>query len=134
MGGELHAARAEVVRPRFSSVVVPAWMHTVAPSSSLALFTTQLLVHQEALAIVVGHGGKHQAHAAIAGAGPGSVARQDVDLAGLQRGEALLAVRGVKRTLEASPNTAAATARQTSTSIPLYSPLEIGEEKPAGHR
>src|SRR5690606_23214259 len=50
----------------------------------------QLLVHQEALTVVVGHAGEVQAQCRIARAGPGGVARQDVDFAGLQRGEALL--------------------------------------------
>src|SRR3954454_10870208 len=38
---------------------------------------------------------------------------------------------GVKRTLPASPNTAAATARQRSTSMPRQTPLESGCENPA---
>src|SRR3972149_2529278 len=41
------------------------------------------------------------------------------------------AVNGVYLTLLASPNTAAATARQTSTSRPFHTPFESGWEKPA---
>src|SRR5690606_18197425 len=50
----------------------------------------ELLVHQEALAVVVGHAGEVEAHGRVTRAGPGGVARQHVDIAGLQRGEALL--------------------------------------------
>ena len=45
--------------------------------------------------------------------------------------ETRCAVSGVKRTLAASPNTAAATAWQRSTSIPRQTPLESGCENPA---
>ncbi len=41
-----------------------------------------------------------------------------------------LAVSGLKDTFEASPNTAAATARQKSTSRPVQLPLSSGVEKP----
>src|SRR6266436_416944 len=41
------------------------------------------------------------------------------------------AVNGVKRIFRASPNSAAATARQRSTSMPRHSPLLSGCEKPA---
>ena len=41
-----------------------------------------------------------------------------------------LAVSGLNLTLVASPNTAAATARQVSTSMPVQLPLSSGLEKP----
>ncbi|MCY1431000.1 hypothetical protein D3C76_665710 [compost metagenome] len=41
-----------------------------------------------------------------------------------------LAVSGLNLTLFASPNTAAAMPRQTSTSMPLYLPLASAKEKP----
>ena len=50
----------------------------------------QLVVDQKADAVVIGHAGKHQAHAGIARAGPGGVARDQVDFSRLQRGETLL--------------------------------------------
>jgi hypothetical protein len=47
----------------------------------------------EALAVVVGDAGEVQAQRGVAGQRPGGVARQDVDLARLQCGEALLRVQ-----------------------------------------
>ena len=49
--------------------------------------------HHEALAVVVGDAGEVQAERGIARQRPGGVARQHVDLARLQRGEALLRVQ-----------------------------------------
>jgi hypothetical protein len=46
--------------------------------------------HHEALPVVVGDAGEAQAQRCVAGQRPGRVAGEDVDLAGLQRGEALL--------------------------------------------
>ena len=61
----------------------------------LGAFHVQLLRHHEALAVVVVHAGEIEAEAGVARQRPGGVARQDVDLARLQRGEALL--RGERR-------------------------------------
>ncbi|MNN39058.1 hypothetical protein D3C81_1530820 [compost metagenome] len=57
-------------------------------------FHAQLVVYQEADAVVVSDEAREfQAHARVTGAGHGGVARQNVDFAGLQRGEALLGVQ-----------------------------------------
>ncbi|MNE32298.1 hypothetical protein D3C80_1259040 [compost metagenome] len=50
----------------------------------------ELLVNQEALAVVIVGAGEVQAQTGVARTGPGGVARQHIDFAGLQRGEALL--------------------------------------------
>ena len=50
------------------------------------------LFDHETLAVVIDHAGEHQAERGVARHGPGRVARQDVDVPRLQRGEALLGV------------------------------------------
>src|SRR6195952_4501239 len=60
----------------------------------LGTFSPPLAVGPEANAVVISDGTKeHQTHARVAGAGPGGVTRQDVDLARLQRGETLFGVQ-----------------------------------------
>ena len=77
---------------RFSSVVVPGCTQMVAPFSSLALLTFRSGDHH-ALAVVVVHAHADQAQRGVARQRDGGVAGQHVDLAGLQRGEALLRVQ-----------------------------------------
>ena len=50
----------------------------------------QRLLHQKALAVIIGDAGEVGAERGIARQRPGGVARQHVDFAGLQRGEAVL--------------------------------------------
>ncbi len=60
----------------------------------LGTFDAQLVVNQEADAVVISDEAREfQTHARIAGAGHGGVTRQDVDFAGLKRGETLLGVQ-----------------------------------------
>src|SRR5476649_1274042 len=59
----------------------------------LGTFHAQLVVGQEANAVVVSHAGEYQAHARITGAGPGGVTRQHVDFTRLQRSETLFGVQ-----------------------------------------
>ena len=73
-----------------------------------------------------------EAETGVARKGPGGVARENIDFSRLQGGEALL--RGERRVAKfflASPNSAAATARHKSTSMPRHSPLLSGWAKPA---
>ncbi|MNT54646.1 hypothetical protein D3C72_1918220 [compost metagenome] len=53
-------------------------------------FDAQLARHQEALAVIEDDAGGHDPQARVAAGRDGRVAVQDVDLAGLQRGKALL--------------------------------------------
>src|SRR5687767_15390270 len=67
--------------------------YTTLFRSAVQLFRAlhvELLRHHEALADVVVHADEVEAEAGVAGDGPGGVAREDVDLARLHRGEALL--------------------------------------------
>jgi hypothetical protein len=70
-----------------------------------------------------------QAERGVARQGPGRVARQHVDFARLQGGEALLRLSGTYLTLFASLSTAAAMARQMSTSMPFQLALAVGGGK-----
>ena len=112
-------------------MVVPGATQTVAPLSSLALFTPELLVHHEALAVVVGDGREIEAERGVALERDRGVVRQQVDLARLQRGEALL--RGQRHVLDllriAEDRRRAA--RQTSTSRPTHLPWLSATAKPA---
>ena len=56
----------------------------------LGAFHAELLVHHEALAVIVGDAGEIEAEGGVAGQRPGRVVGQHVDFTGLQRGEALL--------------------------------------------
>ena len=94
------------------------------------IFGGNVLVHQEALTVVEVHHHHTQADGDVAKEGEGRVARQNIDLARLQRGEAAGAGGRDVADFCASPNTAAATARQASTSRPLQTPLLSGKEKP----
>ena len=90
----------------------------------------ELLRHHEALAVVVVHPGEGELQVGVAGEGPGGVAREHVDLARGQRGEARLARSvGTNSTFSASPSTAAATARQRATSKPSQLPLGVRERR-----
>ena len=64
----------------------------------LGALHAELLRHHEALAVVVVDAGEVEAERGVARQRPGRVARQDVDLARLQRGEALL--RGERHVLD----------------------------------
>src|SRR5690606_17759833 len=55
---------------------------------------TKLLLHHEALAIVIVDGAEIEAELAVAAGAPGRVAREHVDFAGLQRREAVLGGEG----------------------------------------
>ena len=59
----------------------------------LGALHAELLAHHEALAVIVIDGGEIEAERGVARQRDGRVARQDIDLARLQRGEALLGGR-----------------------------------------
>jgi hypothetical protein len=87
----LHAVGAEVV----GDVLLAggAGLHAHGRAVELVdVVDLQLLRHHEALAVVVVDAGEDDAERRVARQRPGAVARQHVDLAGLQRGEALLRV------------------------------------------
>jgi hypothetical protein len=90
----------------------------------------QLLLHHEALAVVVVHADEIELEVGVAREGPGRVAGQHVDFARSQRGKAGLAGGRHELDLGGSPRTAAATARHTATSKPDQLPLASGSEKP----
>ncbi len=71
-------------------MVVPGWTQTVAPFSLLGALHAELLVHHEALAVVVVDAREVEAERGVAGQRVGRGADQEVDLARLERGEALL--------------------------------------------
>ncbi len=73
-------------------MVVPACTQTAAPSSFERTVDAQRLLGHEALAVIVVDGREIEAERAVARACPGRVAREHVDLARLQRREALLGV------------------------------------------
>jgi hypothetical protein len=90
---EAHLVRAEVV----GEVELGRGARLHADRGAVQLLRAlhvELAMHHEALAIVVIHADEVEAEARVARDGPGGVARQDVDFAGLQRGEALLRGEG----------------------------------------
>ena len=79
-------------------MVVPGCTQTEAPASSSAELTLERLAHHEALAVVIVDAGELQPERGVARHRPGGVAGEHVDLARLQRGEAVL--RGQRRELD----------------------------------
>ena len=71
--------------------MVPVWMQTVAPSSSLRRGHAELLGDHEALTVVVVDADEIELQVDVAAEGPGGVPGQHVDLARGERGEAGLA-------------------------------------------
>ena len=71
-------------------MVVPGCHADRGAVQLLGALHAELLVHQEALAVIVGDGGEIEAERGVARQRDGRVVGQDVDLARLQRGEALL--------------------------------------------
>ena len=80
-------------------MVVPVCTQTEAPESCSAELTPgSFLAYHEALAVIVVDAGEVEAERGVAADRPGRVARQHVDLARLQRGEAVLG--GERRELD----------------------------------
>jgi hypothetical protein len=112
-------------------VVVPVWCRPKRRQLERGVHAERLADH-EALAVIVVDASEVETELRVAAHGPGRVARQDVDLAGLQRGEALLGRQRAELHSGASPKTAAATPRQRSTSIPDQSPASFGRRSRRG--
>ncbi len=88
-GLELHLVGAEIVRE--IELGGGALLHADGGVVELERrIHLQRLAHQEALAVVIVDRREVQAERGVARGGPGGVARQHVDVAGLQRGEAVL--------------------------------------------
>ena len=66
---------------RFSSVVVPVWIQTEAPSRSVRTGDTQRLWHDEALSVIVVHAKEGELQVGIAAHGDGGVSVEQVTFA-----------------------------------------------------
>ena len=112
-------------------MVVPCWTQTDGAVSSLRRGHAELLAHHEALAVIIVDGRRSSGRAACRATASRSCCGQHVDLARLQRGEAVLGRERHELDLVRVVEDRGRDGAAKSTSKPVQLPLSSGTPKPA---